>query len=186
VSKPEDRHAEFASLGAGHAATALAGLFDSTVLMEPSQCFRIQVGHLPESMVYQQEWNAAIFTDLWGAVTGQAGLMLSEAMVHQIIRRLTGEDPRAGITERGRSALEEMGNIALSAAAGAFGDMEGGIVIPSIPRLGFNLCEALLIEELGPGSEQQPAFLAESQLAELDGSLRIRFIWIPGEEPGIG
>jgi chemotaxis protein CheC len=181
VTKTEDRYCELASIGAGHAASSLAKLFDCTVLMEPSRCFRMDVGHLPESMLYQQEWTAAIFVDLSGAVSGQAGLVLSEAVMNQIIERLANEDPRCGITERGRSALKELGNIALSAAAGALGDMLGGIVVPSVPRLGFEMCEALLLDEIGPAMEQRPAFLAETQLAERDGPLRIRFIWIPAE-----
>jgi len=181
VNKRQDLHCEYASIGAGHAASVLARLFDCTVLMQPPRCYQIETGHLPESMVYQQEWKAAIFTDFSGALSGQAGIMISESVVLEIVSRLLGEDPGGEISPRGRSALQEVGNIALSAAAGALGDLRGGIVWPSVPRLGFSLTEALRLAKLGPGGDLLPAFLAETELVERDGSLRLRFIWIPGE-----
>ena len=181
MSDTQDRYAEFASIGAGRAATALAKIFDCTVLLEPPRCYRLEVGHLPEAMVYDEQWTTAIFADLEGSACGQAGILLSDAVVHGVVRRLVREEPGDRLSERALSALSELGNIVLSAAAGAIGDLVGGIVMPSLPRLGFEMSEALLLERLGPGAEQSPAYLAETELIERDGSLRIRFVWIPEE-----
>ena len=181
MSRPEDRYAEFASVGAGRAATALANIFDCMVMLEPPRCFRLEIGHLPEAMVYDEDWTTAIFTDFEGSVCGQAGILLSDPVVHGVVRRLVGEDSGKGLSKRALSALSELGNIVLSAAAGAIGDLVGGIVMPSLPRLGFDMSETLLLENLEPGEDQNPAYLAETELIERGGPLRIRFVWVPGE-----
>ncbi|MFQ5515112.1 MAG: chemotaxis protein CheC [Myxococcota bacterium] len=177
----EDRLRELASVGSGHAANALGQLLDCTVLMEPPRCYRLEVGHLSEALIYEEEWSTAIFVDLSGAVTGRAGLMLTRNVVDGLLDRLVKEHPAEEVSERGRSALEELGNIALSAAAGAMGDLSGGIVLPSVPRLGLNLSRETLLEELGSVDDRRPAYLADTQLVQPDGPLRIRFLWIPDQ-----
>ena len=76
----------------------------------------------------------------------------------------------------------ELGNMAISAAAGAFGKLQSGVVVPSVPRLGLDVRQ-MVGEELERRSGSMPAWIAESELAEgSNGSnlLGIRFVWIPG------
>jgi len=179
VSYSEDRCREFASIGAGHAATALAKLFGSTLLMQPPRCWKADVAELPDNLDDHDDWAVAIFVELTGAVSGQAGLLLSRAVVDEVVLRLVGSDPMDEIDERGRSALAETGNIALSAVASALGELQGGIVMPTVPRLRMDVARALLLEELQMPTGNVPAYLAETMLAEKDGSLRLRLIWVP-------
>lgn len=179
MSFSEDRCREFASVGAGHAATALAKLFGRTVLMEPPRCWKVPVAELPDNIDDPEDWAAIIFTQMTGVLSGQAALLLSRAVVDEILLRLVGADPLAEIDARGLSALSETGNVALSAVAGALGEMQGGIVMPTVPRLRLDVTRALVLEELRPGMRRLPAYLAETVLAERDGPLRLRLLWIP-------
>ncbi len=181
MSYSEDRCREFASIGAGHAATALAKLFGCTVMMEPPRCWRVKVAELSDNIDDPENWAAVIFVSLSGAVVGRAGLLLSRAVVDEILLRLVGMDPLGQIDERARSALTETGNIALSAVAGALGEMQRGIVMPTVPLLRLDVPQALVLEDSRPGHGQLPAYIAETVLTERGGPLRIRVIWIPAD-----
>ena len=174
MSHSEDRCREFASVGAGHAATALAKLLGGTAITEPPRCWRVRVAELPDNIDDPKDWAAVIFVSMSGAVTGQAGLLLSSAIVDEILLRLVGMDPLGEIDERGRSALSETGNIALSAVAGALGEMQRGIVMPTVPLLRLDVPQALVLEDSRPGHGQLPAYIAETVLTERGGDGRLR------------
>ncbi len=164
MSYSEERCLEFASFGAEHAAMALAKMCGGEPREEPPRCRGIELSRLVDSVDDPEDWSVVIFVDLSGALTGKAGLLLSRPVVDEILLRLAGSDPLGEIDERGRSALSETGNIALSAVANALGELQAGIVMPTVPRLCMNVRWAL-----GPGQLQAPpgtdrAYVAETAL----------------------
>ena len=164
MSYSEERCLEFASFGAEHAAMALAKMCGGEPREEPPRCRGIDLSRLVDSVDDPEDWSVVIFVDLTGALTGKAGLLLSRPVVDEILLRLAGSDPLREIDERGRSALSETGNIALSAVANALGELQAGIVMPTVPRLCMNVRWAL-----GPGQLQAPpgtdrAYVAETAL----------------------
>ncbi len=130
MSYSEERCLEFASFGAEHAAMALAKMCGGEPREEPPRCRGIDLSRLVDSVDDPEDWSVVIFVDLTGALTGKAGLLLSRPVVDEILLRLAGSDPLREIDERGRSALSETGNIALSAVANALGELQAGIVMP--------------------------------------------------------
>ncbi len=175
----KDRAREFASIGGGHAANALAKLLECTVMMDPPRCWPVEVPDLSSSFTPRRDWGVSVFVDIVGATTGQAGIVLTSGAVEEVLTRLMGDDHVGDLDERACSALSEVGNIALSAAASAFGDLVGGVVVPSVPRLGFDMDESFQMEGLRRALHPEPAYLAETELAERDGMIRVRFVWIP-------
>ncbi len=164
MSYSAERCLEFASFGAEHAAMALAKMCGGEPREEPPRCRGIDLSRLVDSVDDPEDWSVVIFVDLTGALTGKAGLLLSRPVVDEILLRLAGSDPLREIDERGRSALSETGNIALSAVANALGELQAGIVMPTVPRLCMNVRWAL-----GPGQLQAPpgtdrAYVAETAL----------------------
>ena len=164
MSYSAERCLEFASFGAEHAAMALAKMCGGEPREEPPRCRGIDLSRLVDSVDDPEDWSVVIFVDLTGALTGKAGLLLSRPVVDEILLRLAGSDPLGEIDERGRSALSETGNIALSAVANALGELQAGIVMPTVPRLCMNVRWAL-----GPGQLQAPpgtdrAYVAETAL----------------------
>ena len=177
MSYSEDRCREFVRVGADQAALALAKMWGGVPREEPPQCWWIDVSGLPDSVEDAEDWGAVILVDLTGAVTGQAGLLLSRAVVDEILLRLGGSDPMEEIDGRGRSALAETGNIALSAVASALGELEAGIVMPTVPRLCTDVSQALELDQLQPPSSAARVYVAETALE--DRPLKLRLLLIP-------
>ncbi len=175
----EDRLAEITNISAGHVATVLGRLLDRTIFMDPPIVRRIPAEGGPLDLLAVEERGAVIYADLAGVRPGQAALVLPADVVDAIVERLIGkklEDDE--LDERARSALCEMGNIAISAAANALSDLEGGVVIPSLPRL--ELC-AETSPALTGRAGREPTYVVEAELFERDGGLRLRFLWIPAD-----
>ncbi len=123
----------------------------------------------------------AVFSDLHGALVGQAGLLLSFEASDHLLSCLIGSCADAPFNEREQSALRELGNIAISAAAGAFSMLEGGLVLPSVPRLAYHEGSgAMPLEDACVGGFET-GIVYETELIERDGPLRIRFLWVPRE-----
>jgi chemotaxis protein CheC len=179
VTRDEDRLREVTSIAAAHAANALAKLFDCVVLIDPPRCRQIGLADLPTCAFEPDAWVAGVFTDLSGKVSGELGIVLEQRVVWRVMELLFGDDAPTEFDARARSALAEVGNIAVSAAAGAIGDLEGGVVIPSVPRVGYDMAGALLVTALHPRLSRLPACLAETDLVDRNRVLRLRFLWIP-------
>jgi chemotaxis protein CheC len=179
VSSPEERLQEYASISAGHAANALAGLLDQVVLMDPPSCRWLKLADIAASVFQPEEWIAAVFADLSGPTRGQLGLLLERQVAGEVLRRMVGSKPGGELDAAQASALAELGNITLSAAAGALGALYQGVVMPSIPRIGYDMAGALLVEALHERIAQLPAYLMEAALADRARSLRARLVWVP-------
>ncbi len=179
MTREEDRLREATSIAAARAADALAKLFDCVVLIDPPRCREIGLADLPGCAFPPDAWVAGVFTDLSGKVSGELAIVLEQEVIWRVLELLFGDDAPTSFDERARSALAEVGNIAVSAAAGAIGELEGGVVIPSVPRVGYDMAGALLVSSLHPRLSRLPACLAETDLVDRQRVLRLRFLWIP-------
>ena len=176
----EDRLSELTSIGAGHAANAMSVLLDRTLLMAPPRCRKIKKGEGFSNLFPPEDRVVAIFSGLRGALSGQAGLLLSYEASDHLLACLIGSCGEAPFNEREQSALRELGNIAISAAAGAFSMLEGGLVLPSVPRLAYHEgTDAMPLEDACVGVGFESGSIYETELIERDGPLRIRFLWVP-------
>ena len=177
MNHDEDYLCEITNIIAGHAATVLARLLDCTLLLEPPECRRIPEDAGPLDLLAVEECGAVVYADLAGVCPGQAALVLPADVIAVLVERLMGKKPQdEELDDRQRSALCEMGNIAISAAANALGDLEGGVVIPSLPRL--DLC-AETAPALTGRAGKEPTHVVYAEIYEREGGVQIRFLWVP-------
>ena len=172
MSAPDPRHVLAAEAGA-QAACAIAQLVN---LPEP-------VGRPEVCALSQEELEAelagaslyAVFADLDGPADGPAGLVLDAPTRGLLLEQLIGADQKPPFDEHSRSALCEVGNIAVSAAAGALGPLTDSVIVPSVPRLAPDL-RAELADARGP-----VAYRVCTTLDAPQGPVRLTFFWLPRE-----
>jgi len=172
---------EYALVGARFAAGALATLLGHEGRVAEPRCERVDMNTLPDRVFGRDGGALGVFVDLVGAVTGEAGIALPTAAACKVAKQLAPDSDVTGFDTRAQSVMSEIGNIMLSAASGAIAEVVGGVVIPSVPRLGSNIADVLLVDEICPDIKGLPAYLAECELGEGDEALSLMFVWIPGD-----
>ena len=79
-----DRARELASIGAGHAAGALARLINRTIWMEVPRAQPVDAGTVPRAAALAQD-GTAIFFELQGGVGGMMAVVFSRASLEVIV-----------------------------------------------------------------------------------------------------
>lgn len=179
MSTSLDKHAELTSICAGNAANALAQLLGTTLRMGPPRSWTLHDGRLPQELFGPDERVTAVLAELEGAVAGPAGLILRRDVLEWILARLIGDGRVSTLSERALSALCEVGNIAVSAAANALADLARGAVLPSVPRLGFEKPALGVLAEVCGDLAGRCAHLVEVELLAAGRSLCLLFVWVP-------
>jgi chemotaxis protein CheY-P-specific phosphatase CheC len=153
-----DRLLRCAQVAAPLAADAVARLLELETPGEP------RVSRIPFSELGQgggRPEATAVVADLVGSVRGQAGLLLDSCARRFVLGRLLGRDCA---DSRATSALLELGNIAISAAASGIAEVAEGVVVPSLPRADDDLASALDPDGFDPPEPSMPVAVAESPL----------------------
>jgi chemotaxis protein CheY-P-specific phosphatase CheC len=173
------KHAELTARCALRAAETLGQLLGAELSPEPPRSWILPDGRLPRQLFAGHERVTAVLAELEGAASGPAGLILRPDFLKWMLHRLTGDGNVKTLSERALSALCEVGNIAVSAAANALGEVVGGIVLPSVPRLGFEKPAAGTLEDVCGELESRCAYLVERTLQGSEGAFALLFVWVP-------
>jgi len=86
-----DRARELASIGAGHAAGALARLINRTIWMEVPRAQPVDAGTVPRAAALAED-GSAIFFELQGGVGGMMAVVFSRASLEVIVTEMMGAD----------------------------------------------------------------------------------------------
>lgn len=137
---------EVASIGAGHAATALSQMTASRIMISVP---RLQIARLEEIPTLIAEPNSVVATVLMhvlGDVTGRTLLVLPEQAAQRLSERLLRRAPGTvtEFREVEQSALKETGNILCAAYLNALSDFMGLMLLLSVPTLVIDQCGAVL------------------------------------------
>ncbi|HEY3935037.1 MAG TPA: chemotaxis protein CheC [Gemmatimonadales bacterium] len=128
---------EVATIGAGHAATALSQLTDQRIMISVPHVRRVQYGEVPAMVSAFGDHVAVVAMRMLGDLTGRALLTFGEydatRLCDLILRRPQGP-PRA-LGELEQSGLKEVGNIVCSAYLTALSNFMGMMLLPSVPSL---------------------------------------------------
>jgi chemotaxis protein CheC len=128
---------EVATIGAGHAATALSQLTDRRIMISVPNVRRVVYGELPALLNSFGDHVAIVSMRMLGDLTGRALLAFSEddagRLCDMILRRPLGP-PRA-LGELEQSGLKEVGNIVCSAYLTALSNFMQMMLLPSVPSL---------------------------------------------------
>jgi chemotaxis protein CheY-P-specific phosphatase CheC len=179
VSDFETKHAELTGLCAKSAASALALMLGATVRSAASRAWTLDEGLLPAELFAPGERVTAVLAELDGKADGLAGLILRRDLLQWVLGRLIGDRDVKTLDERALSALCEVGNIAVSAAANALSAVARGAVLPSVPRLGFEKEAIHVLGEVCGDLEGRTAYLVEVELATSEGARNLLFVWVP-------
>lgn len=181
VVRAVDRLCELTSIGAGHAAGALATLVGSPVemcvpearLLAPGEADAPLASALGEDV---REWAGVLF-QVEGGLGGTLGLLFPPASRERLLEKLLGEN--ANIEPQAESALREVGNILASHALSAIGDVLGEIVLPSLPRLSMEGAQHELAQLIAANAGERAALRIEVELCDRVRALRGLLVYAP-------
>ena len=165
-----DRARELASIGAGHAAGALARLTNRTIWMEVPRAQPVDAGTVPRAAALAED-GTAIFFELQGGVGGMMAVVFSRASLEVIVTEMMGAEAYE-LESAVESAVREAGNMLVSHYASAIADTLGTVVLPSIPVLTEEDVPAALGSVVSWRAGEPERLLLESSI--YDGSREVQ------------
>ncbi|HEY2067858.1 MAG TPA: chemotaxis protein CheC [Gemmatimonadaceae bacterium] len=175
---------EVANIGAGHAATALSQMINSTIMISVPTINVSRLEEVPPQVSAPEEPVAAVLMHMLGDLTGRTLLVFPKPtavrLAELMLRRPTGSSNDLGDMEQ--SAIKEAGNILSSAYMNALSDFMGMMLLPSPPSLAVDMSNAVLTTAyLQFGSDRDYVFCVESEFYMTDSAERLRgfFLLLP-------
>lgn len=128
---------EVATIGAGHAATALSQLTNRRIMISVPQVRRAAATEVASLVGEVGDHVAVVAMRMLGDLTGRALLIFGDTdatlLCDLILRRELG--PQRALGELEQSGLKEVGNIVCSAYLTALSNLMGMMLLPSVPTL---------------------------------------------------
>ena len=175
---------EVANIGAGHAATALSQMINSTIMISVPRINVSRLEDVPPQISGPEEPVAAVLMHMMGDLTGRTLLVFPKPtatrLAELMLRRPVGSSVELGEMEQ--SAIKEAGNILSSAYMNALSDFMGMKLIPSPPALAIYMSTAVLTTAyLQFGTDRDYVFCVESEFFMHDLGERLRgfFLLLP-------
>ncbi len=166
---------EVASIGSGHAATALAGLLGRTVDIQYGETLVARLAEAADRIGAPAVPAAGVDTKL-ADDAGRVLLLFPEGSGEELCRLLgtTLDD------EMGRSALREVGNILAASYLNAIAELTGLPFEPEPPTIEVDLLGSLVERSLtGSSSPDDLAVLMRSWLTVEASETRFAFLFVP-------
>src|SRR5688572_14816655 len=160
-----DAMREVANIGAGHAATALSGMTNRTIMITVPRVYVRPLEDACDLVGTPADVVAAILMHMMGDLTGRAMVLFPERAARTLCDILFRREPGATTTfgEMEQSGLKEAGNILASAYLNALSDFMGMMLVPSVPSLVIDLSGAVLTTaQLNFGHDRDYAFCVET------------------------
>ncbi len=171
-----DRLGELASIGAGHAAGALATLLGRPFEMGVPSVRVLAPGEAVPFAHDERAFTGVLFS-VRGGPGGELALLLAPADREALLAALLGGG--ASVAAQAASALSEVGNIVASHALSAVGDLLGETVLPSPPELALHDGARALARRVGARTGSRPVVSIEVELSARAGGLRALLAWVP-------
>lgn len=146
---------EVATIGAGHAATALSQLTDRRIMISVPQVRRVRYADVPPMLQVFGDHVAVVMMRMLGDLTGRSLLVFGEndavRLCDLILRRPLG--PMRSLGDMEQSGLKEVGNIVCSAYLTALSNFMGMMLLPSVPALTIGTMPGAVAEAVDPQEE---------------------------------
>jgi chemotaxis protein CheC len=174
---------EVANIGAGHAATALSQMINSTIMISVPTINVSRLEDIPPQVAAPDEPVAAVLMHMLGDLTGRTLLVFPKKTAIRLAGLLLHRDSTPGeFSEMEQSAIKEAGNILSSAYMNALSDFMGMMLLPSPPSLAIDMSTAVLTTAyLQFGTDKDYAFCVESEflMGGIDERMRGFFLLLP-------
>ena len=198
---PLDDPAVMAAFAGGveDAATSCRDMSGGRVHVSSSEVRRLAASDVLISAGGPEVPVAAVYVGFVGGLSGHAVLMLPPADAQRLARIVlggladgedgtAGDEPAsvadAGLTSLERSALEEVGNVAVSAILSRLGDHLGEPIHPTVPIFVYDMAGAVLdgIVSENAGADEM-LFAARTRFAQDDRDATGVLLVIPARRP---
>jgi chemotaxis protein CheC len=163
---------EVANIGAGHAATALSGMTNRTIMITVPRVYVRPLEEACDLVGPPDAVVAAVLMHMMGDLTGRAMVLFPQraalTLCDFLFRRPLGSTTDLGVMEQ--SSIKEAGNILASAYLNALSDFMGMMLVPSVPSLVIDLSGAVLTTaQVNFGHDRDYAFCVETSF-RMEGS----------------
>jgi chemotaxis protein CheC len=171
---------EVGNIGAGHAATALSQLLNTTVKLAEPTIDVLKFRDLSNRIGNPDRSVAALHMYIRGEAPGQMVVLFdrdqAQEFVNRFIKRIIGDiQIFDSIID---STLKELGNIIAGSYLTALISLTGINLLPSVPTLSYGTIQAAF-RTLMSILPDQDVFLIESQFLDKDKAVSGQFILIP-------
>ena len=175
---------EVASIGAGHAATALSQMTGSAIMISVPRISIAPVEDVPTKIAEREEPVAGVLMQMLGDLRGRTLLVFPRPTAMRLAELMLHRVPASarGFGELERSAITEAGNILSGAYMNALSEFLGLVLLPSPPSMSVDespgILGAAFLEMGGAGGH---VFAAETQYFLQDRNERLRgfFLLLP-------
>ena len=176
----KDALKEVGNIGAGHAATSLSQLLNTTIKISEPSIDVIKFRDLSVRVGYDNALVAALHMYIRGEAPGQMVVLFEREhaleYVNSFIQRVIGDIPIFdSIVD---STLKVLGNIMAGAYLTALDSLTGVTLVPSVPVLSYGTVAAAFRSLLSILPDQD-VFLIESSFLDQERDVSGRFILIP-------
>ena len=186
LTKHLDVFKEIGNIGAGNAASALAGLLNKRITMTVPEASAVPFNHIvgvldgPETLV------SGILVDIHGDLNGYILLCLGMQDAMAMVAQALGEPardasaPDFALTELEQDALTEIVNILVGSFLSAISSFTGLSVTPSVPQMAIDMLGAIIsIATVEYGMIGDTVLLLKTQFNDLEGYISGHFFLIP-------
>jgi chemotaxis protein CheC len=178
----KDALKELGNIGAGHAATALAQLVGRPVGMSVPDVSVVPLEQVDELMGGWDQLVACISVKILGEARGVMLVLLSRRNALALANLLLGEESAGSrtLSEMGKSALQELGNILLGAYMTAVSNLLGLMMLPSVPNIGFDIAGAFVdmaSEEMG--DKKAHVIVVHTEFRESEREITGHLLFVP-------
>jgi len=186
LAKHLDVFKEIGNIGAGHAASALAGLLDRRITMSVPEASVVSFSEILDVLDGPETLVAGVLIDVSGDLNGYILLLLcmkdAMTMVAQALQEPERDttDPDFDLTEMERDTLVEIANILVGSFLSAISSFSGLGATPSVPQLSVDMLGAILsIATIEYGKIGDSVLFLKTNFNDPAGEINGHFFLIP-------
>jgi len=186
LTKHLDVFKEIGNIGAGHAASALAGLLDRRITMSVPEASVVPFSEIVEVLDGPETLVAGVLIDVSGDLNGYILLLLGMKDAMSMLAHALEEperdttDPGFDLTEMERDALLEIANILVGSFLSAISSFSGLGATPSVPQLSIDMLGAILsIATIEYGQIGDSVLFLKTKFNDSEGEINGHFFLIP-------
>ena len=177
---------EIGNIGAGNAASALAGLIDRKITMTVPDASAVPFGHIVNVLEGPETLVAGLLIDVSGDLNGYILLLLGMEDAMSMVAQALGEPkrdvskPDFELTPLEQDTLSEIANILVGSFLSAISSFTGLSVTPSVPQMAIDMLGAIIsIATIEYGMIGDTVLFLKTQFNDLEGDISGHFFLIP-------
>jgi chemotaxis protein CheC len=186
LSKHLDVFKEIGNIGAGHAASALAGLLDRRITMSVPEASVVPFSEIVNVLDGPETLVVGVLIDVSGDLNGYILLLLGMNDAMAMVSQALGDDmrdttdPDFALNELEQDTILEIGNILVGSFLSAITSFSGLSAIPTVPQLAIDMLGAIIsVATIQYGEIGDSVLFLNTQFNDLAGDINGHFFLIP-------